>query len=155
MVTLPEAIVVARWLAQPERKEILDGFRARYGAWHARAADKLEELSVATSREDAERALALHVENRALCPFNQRGDCTVYPARPILCREAHALYTAANCGPEAAQPARTIPFPQLDEFVVKCKTALWALHHALPGTGHLRLFPLPLAVARLLDEMGV
>jgi Fe-S-cluster containining protein len=154
MVTLPEAIVVARWITKPENAAVLAGFLARFPAWQADVGERLERLSVHSSKGESEPALELHVEARHLCPFNDAGECTIYPARPILCRDAHALDTPEHCAGWSGGTVKCIPFPQLDEFIKKVKTAMWAIHHALPGTKRLQMIALPAAVHQLLGEMG-
>ena len=36
-----------------------------------------------------------HWQKRIMCAFNQGGACSIYPVRPIACRNAHAVETAA------------------------------------------------------------
>jgi Fe-S-cluster containining protein len=152
MITLPEAIVVARWLSRPENAAIREAYLARYPAWHAAVGEKLERLSELTAARRDVEGVALHQASRAMCPFNdQAGSCTIYPVRPVLCRDAHALHTSARCG-GGDVPVEALPFAPLSEFVGKTKVVFWALHHALPGTGRGKLLALPAAVHALLTR---
>jgi hypothetical protein len=150
MVTLPEALSVARFLRRPDQAAVRAGFLERYPAWRATVGDNLTKLAEAGQRRDKEVALDLHRRSRALCPFNAGGDCSVYPVRPTVCRNAHALNTPALCGPHASgEKAEQLEFAPLDDFVVKGRNLLFAAHHALPRTGRMLLVALADAVHEL------
>jgi hypothetical protein len=77
--------------------------------------------------------------------------CSIYPVRPLLCRNAHAVGTAAHCYGD--DPSGTVPVrlrsKELDAYVDHARSCIRAAHHALGGA---RLRPAALcdAVAELL-----
>ena len=150
MVTLPEAMAVARWLDRPENAAARAGFMARYETWRAQALDNAHGLAEASARGDAAEAIRLHRAARSLCPLNQGGDCSVYPVRPLLCRSAHALETSERCGRMDKGEVQALDYTPLEQFIAKAKEALWAAHHALPNTPRRLFFPLPEAVYAVL-----
>ncbi|MEZ4363563.1 MAG: SEC-C metal-binding domain-containing protein [Kofleriaceae bacterium] len=90
-----EAVAVAVWLdAHPEVRE---RFRAAYQAWRAALGALIEEIFLDDSDEGRQRAAEAFRSRRAMCPFNEQGDCTIYPVRPALCRTTHALETRERC----------------------------------------------------------
>jgi hypothetical protein len=154
MVTMAEAITVARWLARPENEAARLGFLERYPAWEEKAAAPLARLAEMVRTGNEEEGLALHMSTLAMCPLNLDGDCSVYPVRPVVCRDAHALDTPANCGAGAPNPVKIFPFDPFDEFVRNTKRLFWAIHHALPGSQKQLSVALPAAVHRLLTDAG-
>jgi Fe-S-cluster containining protein len=134
MVFAPEARRIASFLMSPENAGARAAFLAAFPAWRERAGDGPERLAAlyAAGDREAHRALhtALHVR-RALCAFNANGDCTIYPVRPVLCRDAHALDTADACQPGATIPVRTLALASLDTFVQRARNALRVAHNAL------------------------
>jgi hypothetical protein len=148
MVTLPEAHAVARALRRPENAAAREGFLARYPAWRAAVGDAPDRIATAT--KDA--AIEIHAKTRALCALNDGGLCQAYDARPIVCRDAHALDTPDRCGPHpssegAAQRLELVP---LDRFIERARLLLWSAHHALPRAKRMRQVALCEAVYDLI-----
>jgi Fe-S-cluster containining protein len=135
MIFRPEAARVARWLEQPENAAARDAFRAAYKDWKKRAGDTPARLS-ALFVGDPERYIKAHVEGwrqGVLCAFNQGGDCTIYPVRPIVCRGGHALNTSEYCTGAADRPAARATFVPLDQFIARTRKLLAATHNAARG----------------------
>src|SRR5205823_414835 len=94
---------------------------------------------LAALAEDPARAAeyrAAHVaqwRRRVLCAFNRGGDCTIYPARPLVCRNAHAVETSERCFGDhpGGRPAVRLGFAPLDEFLARTRQLLRAAHHAV------------------------
>lgn len=156
MVFLPEAERVARWLELPANAAAKAAFLAAYPTWRARVGDAPERHAEIFARGDDAGLLAAHIEHwqkRILCAFNQDGRCTVYPARPLFCRDAHAVDTAERCASDnlsGLSPVR-MQSPDLDRFMADARGRLRAAHHALGGP---RLRPTALceAVYQQLDR---
>lgn len=155
MVLVPEAMTVASWLASPERDEQRAAFLAAYPEWRAAVGDSLErlaELDRAGDRAEKVTAHLAHQRRHILCPFNRDGDCTVYPVRPTICRNAHAIDSAEYCGADhpSGKAATRLQFVPLDEFLVTVRRVDRALHGAVVGTRP-RLAALPDLVHTLLQ----
>jgi Fe-S-cluster containining protein len=135
MVFRPEAVQVARWLDRPENAEVRDAFLAAYPAWKQRTGDTSARLSELFDG-DADRYLEVHVAGWAkgvMCAFNRNGDCSVYPVRPITCRNGHALTTSERCRAPTPAPAVRATFVPLDDFIERTRWLLAAAHNAIGG----------------------
>ncbi len=102
MVYEPEAWRVVELLAQPEHAEARAAFLAQYPAWSAELGKDVERIRTLHSMgryEDAERVFFRLQARRVMCAFNRDGLCSVYEARPAICRNTHALDTAERCQP--------------------------------------------------------
>jgi Fe-S-cluster containining protein len=87
-----EAAAVAVWLL--DHPELLARFHAVYPQWRAALGTLIEDIFTAAERDQA----AMEYRRRkVLCPFNEAGDCTIYPVRPALCRKTHALESPEPC----------------------------------------------------------
>jgi hypothetical protein len=128
-----EARAVAAFLeAHPALR---DGFLARYPAWRAAAGDAPARLAALLAGDDREAYEAAHQaawRKRLLCAFNAGGDCTIYPVRPLVCRNGHAVGTAAACAGDAAPdvPVVRLTFGPTDRYFAKASAELRA---AIPG----------------------
>lgn len=136
MVSLPEAVAVARWLADhPEERE---AFLGAYGQWRQRMGQAPERLLAAIARGDEDGYMRLYVAQflkGVPCAFNRDGLCSIYPVRPVVCRVAHALDTAEHCrgdSPDGNRPAR-FSFVPLDALVARTRGVFLAAHHAMGG----------------------
>lgn len=136
MVWLPEALRVAEFLAEPEHRDAREAFLAAYPEWRertgdaaARVADLTASGQVAAHRE----ALLEYWRRRNLCAFNHDGLCSVYAARPNICRAHHALDTSERCRGDAEVPPSSLAFVPLDEFLRRAGRLNSAMHHALGG----------------------
>ncbi len=157
MVLLPTAVTVAAWLARPEQTEARARFLAAYPGWRAQVGDRLEKLSELGApgkpREPFAAAHAAHQLRRILGPFNHGGDCTVYPVRPVVCRNGHAVETADYCAGDhpSGKHATRLAFAPLDDFIRRVRLVEQALHFAL-GARPLRQTALPDLVYALLTQ---
>jgi hypothetical protein len=138
LVELPEAQVVAEWLGRPENQHARAAFLAAYPAWRAAAGDGPARLADLIERGDKQGYDVAHVaewRRRVLCAFNQGGDCTIYPVRPITCRNAHAVDTSERCRGDnpSGLPATRLAFEPLDRFLLQADRVLKAAHHATGG----------------------
>lgn len=138
MVFRPEAERVARWLELPANAAAKASFLAAYPAWKARVGDVPDRHADAFMRGDEAGLLAIHIaqwQKRILCAFNQDGNCTVYPVRPLLCRDAHALDTADRCiGNDMSGPSpNRMQSDDLDAFINDARIRIRAAHHAIGG----------------------
>jgi hypothetical protein len=154
MVFRPEALRIARWLELPENAATRQAFLEAYAAWKQKVGDAPQRLSAVFASGDEAGHRRLHLEvwrQRILCAFNQGGACTIYPVRPLLCRNAHAVGTAEHCYADdpSGKPPTRMRSKELDAWVEEARAALRAMHHALGGP---RLSPASVcdAVAELL-----
>lgn len=138
MAFAPEALRVARFLQQPENSVERDQFLAQYPTWRATLGDEVERLPTSFKSERPAEYDALHMRlwrKGALCAFNHAGVCSIYPVRPIACRNAHALDTDARCVPDPpdGKPAAAVDFVPLRQFLDRATRLLRATHNATPG----------------------
>lgn len=136
MVYRPESIAVARWLQRPGNAPARESFLAAYAAWRERAGHAPARLSALSGNDDAEAYRAAHVDGwrrRALCAFNQDGDCSIYPVRPMTCRNAHALESSDRCNGASPLPAARVTFVPLDQFLARARLLLSAANNATGG----------------------
>lgn len=142
-----EALTVARWLALPDQASIRERFLACYPSWRAALGDLIEQVAQAPDEAArAERGIAYR-QRWVMCPFNEQGDCTIYPVRPALCRKAHALDSDAACRQPDGE-LDTLAHPEVEATYEEQEGLRVVLHHSLrPGrTGE----ALPKAVRRRL-----
>jgi hypothetical protein len=154
MIWAGEAELIADWLDEPEQAEVKRAFLERYPEWLAASTPAIERVLERTAANDARGQLAAlidHWRHRILCAFNRDGLCTIYPVRPGLCRNAHALDTPANCHPadETGSAAVSLHFAPLEEFLRRTRALAMAVHHARGGARRAPE-PLPTAVRRRL-----
>jgi hypothetical protein len=153
-----EALAIARWLARPENTAARARFMEAYPRWRTAVGDAPGALAELLGRGDEPGYRAAHAaqwRRRILCAFNVGGDCSIYPVRPVNCRNAHAVDTAERCRgdqPDGA-PATRLAFVPLDQFLARARGLDRALHHAL-GRPRNRPQALCEAVHRLLAELG-
>jgi Fe-S-cluster containining protein len=144
---------VAEFLARPENEAARARFLAAYPAWKEAMGDAPERIAELTARGDDEGHLREHIaiwRKRVLCAFNHDGLCTVYEARPIVCRTCHALDTNEHCrGDTSYTIPATIAFEPLAAFVARAAGIHTAMHHALGG-GRARTMALCEAVYAML-----
>lgn len=138
MIFRPEALRIARWLKQRDNAAAKQRFLETYPTWKQRVGDTPTQIADLFGNGDEaahEAALEAHWRRRIMCAFNQDGMCTIYPVRPLLCRNAHALETSANCyGDSPAQLVRLrLKSDELDAFVGNARSCLRAAHHAIGG----------------------
>lgn len=138
MVFLPEVLHIARWLVAPENAAAREAFLAAYPAWKERVGDAPARLATAFSGGDKLVHIRAHREQhgkRILCAFNHGGACSIYPVRPLLCRNAHAVGTAEHCAGDDASgiPPQRLSSTELDRWVELARATLRAMHHALGG----------------------
>jgi Fe-S-cluster containining protein len=158
MVLVPTAIAVASWLAEPAHAGERSRFLAAYPAWREAVGDGLDRLAELTGGPDREAQAAAHTAHqrrRILCPFNHEGDCGIYPVRPTVCRNAHAVDTADYCAGDhpSGKAATRLAFVPLDELLRHVRRTEQALHFAI-GARQLRLTALPDLVHTLLTGAG-
>jgi hypothetical protein len=136
MVYRPEAERIARWLALPENASAREAFLAAYPAWRAKIVDcapLAEATAAGTSQAAIEAAHRELWQRRALCAFNHDGRCVIYPVRPMLCRDCHALDTETHCrvDDDSGVPVRSYVFVPLAELVRTSRSVLIGLHNAI------------------------
>lgn len=85
-------------LPEPQRLER----RARFDEARAQiaAAGLLAELQSAGRLDDLDEVGERYHQARIACPFLDAGTCSIYPERPLPCREHVALTPAGNCSGE-------------------------------------------------------
>jgi Fe-S-cluster containining protein len=137
IVELPEALAVAHWLATDEGAAARAAFLEAYPRWRAAAGDAIDAVATLahddTRRDEYEALHRAQWRKRLLCAFNQDGDCTIYPARPLVCRNAHAVETRERCVAGSPIPARRLTFPLVDGFLERSAFLLRATHRAMTG----------------------
>ena len=135
MVYRPEALVIARWLLLPENAGAREAFLRAYPVWREAAGEAPEQLTKLFVGGDGKNYDTRHQDyfrKRLLCAFNQEGRCSIYPVRPIGCRNAHALDTDAYCcaDPPEGKRAAAVEFVPLDRFL-KSATSLLSVWTAM------------------------
>ncbi len=136
LVYRPESVRVAAWLALPENSAARESFLAAYPIWKGQAGDGPEKLAALTVNGDVATFKAAHVaewRKQVLCAFNRGGDCSIYPVRPGVCRNAHAVGSSERCSGASNAPATRLEFVPLDTFLERARMLLRAAHHAMGG----------------------
>ncbi len=135
-----EAVTIARWLARPEQDAIRDAFLERFEVWRAGLGDLVDRWIEASAEGDPQAGIQLAIDafhRRVPCAFLDDGRCSIYPVRPIVCREHHAVGTNAGCQPDATTKVAQCTFKPLDDYLDKIQPMLVAIHEAmrpdLPG----------------------
>lgn len=137
VVYLPEALAVARWLRSAAGADARAWFLEKYPSWRARAGDGIEreaELNADPARRDEyERAHKEQWKRRVMCAFNHDGACSIYPVRPMLCREGHAVDGNERCCVDVAlvTPPRRLTFAPVEEFMKRANVLMRATHNAV------------------------
>lgn len=139
MVYQPEAVAVSRWLMQPENHAVRDGFLRAYPAWKEAAGSSAAQMADCSVQGDNAGYMKRHIahwQKRLLCAFNKDGACSIYPVRPLTCRNAHAVETSALCSGEndGSRPAQRLEFAPLDDYLKSAQRALRVAHAALGET---------------------
>lgn len=153
MVWRPEAEAVAAWLRRPENAEARAWFEENYRRWRAAVGDAPERLAALSSGASAAYYDALRAQHRKMipCAFDDGGRCAIYPARPIGCRNAHALDSDERCrGDWDGPPPAAVSLEPLTQFLVSATRLLRATHNAFPSERH-RQESLCASVATLLS----
>lgn len=139
MVYEPEARAIAGYLQSEEGAEARAWFQDAYPRWRAQVGDAPERLTALFVGRAGPAYDELHLSlwrRRVRCAFNRDGACTIYPVRPLGCRNAHALSTDAFCGADAPRPAEAVSFVPLDEFLKGATRVLRAAHNAMGARRH-------------------
>lgn len=146
VVSEGEVVAVVEWLrAHPEVRARFD---TAYGAWSDQVGDLVGQAIPSDPAES--RAYVEKVQQaKAMCAFNHEGACTIYPARPAICRKAHAIDTNANCM-SLEVPVLYYAHPETEEMYESQRPMKIAIHHSLRRGARLEL--LCSSVRRLLDE---
>jgi Fe-S-cluster containining protein len=129
-----EAVMVARWLEQPEQAAVRARFLAAHAAWKAAGADIIEESAAAAAARDTprlRRIAATTMRGGLLCPFNHEGACSIYPVRPNLCRKVHALDSADPCKFDGV--GAVLDFVPITDFLQRIRPLERAMHTVLRG----------------------
>jgi hypothetical protein len=134
-VFLPEALRIAAWLRRPENAAARRVFLDAYPEWRARAGDSVDELGDGFAGDARTYVAAFNAQwqKHVLCAFNQGGLCSIYPVRPLVCRNAHAVETSAHCRGDSGQKPVRLAVSKIDEYVEKARLCLRAAHVALGG----------------------
>jgi hypothetical protein len=157
IVYQPEALRIARWLMEPAQAEARDGFLARFPAWQKAVGDAPARLVELRAKGDGLGYLEAHRaqwRKRVMCAFNAGGDCTIYPVRPVNCRNAHAIETHTLCSGANTtdQPASRLAYQPIDDHLVAVDRILVRAQHAIGGERK-KAQALCEAVHRLLQSM--
>ena len=128
--SLPEAMLIARWLGGQDRKS--------YFLWVTKLL--LAAREVADVTDDGE-----WFDRQRPCPLLKDSLCEVYEIRPGCCRWHVVASPPEDCSVEAGNGARTLVYDTsaLDQEAVRLATAV---HDENPGFGKLGMGPVPLAV---------
>ncbi len=107
-----------------------------YPAWKAATGSTAGQMADCSAKGDRAAYMELHVAHwrkRIMCAFNRDGACSIYPARPLTCRNAHAVETSALCSGanDGTRPAQRLEFAPLDDYLSSANKALRAAHYAL------------------------
>jgi hypothetical protein len=134
MIWTAEAALIAQWLNEPEQADVKRHFLEAYPSWAERSAPAIAQVTTLTRAGDARgqfAALVAHWRQRILCAFNRDGLCTIYPVRPVLCRNCHAVDTSDNCHPAegTGTAATSLHFQPLEDFMKRTRGLSKAMHH--------------------------
>jgi Fe-S-cluster containining protein len=128
-----EALAVARWLTLPEQAELRLRFLDRYPSWRAALGELIEQVAQAPDEEARGARGVAYRQRAAMCPFNEAGDCAIYPVRPALCRKVHALDSDAACRQPDGE-VETFAHPEVEATYEEQEGLRMILHHSLrPG----------------------
>lgn len=133
----PEALLVAALLERPEHAEARAHFLAAYPAWQqelGKDVERIRTLHAMGRYDDAERVFFRLQERRVMCAFNRDGLCTVYEARPGICRNTHALDTAEHCQPGGAHRPTVAGHEAMDFLMEQLPRVTATLQDALHRT---------------------
>lgn len=129
-----EVARVTAWLEQPENEAVRRSFLDRFASWAVRAEgehtriDALADASTGRAEGPAwDTFIAAHkawMARRLLCPFNEAGNCGIYPVRPAICRSVLVADTAEHCGPEATAPPALIRSSVLDRARARARAEM-------------------------------
>ncbi|HNN50342.1 MAG TPA: YkgJ family cysteine cluster protein [Pseudomonadota bacterium] len=138
---LPEALRIAAYLNQPEHADAKAAFLAAYPRWKEQAGNVPERATAAFVEGRQAEYDALHLEHfrRAIpCAFLVDGACSIYPVRPLGCRNAHALDTAAQCvaDPPGGRPPAAVDFVPLTRLIHRATQLLHAVHNVKSRQRH-------------------
>lgn len=138
---LPEVLRIAAFLNQPEQAEAKASFLASYPAWKQRSSDAPERALAAFLGGRQKDYDAVHEEHfrRAIpCAFLRDNRCSIYPVRPLGCRNAHALDTADQCvaDPPGGRPAQAVDFVPLTRLLHRATQLLHAVHNVKSRERH-------------------
>lgn len=150
--SIPEALLIADWLSQPENAAVLARFRDKLAAWRALAGGDVAVLEALLAKHggapaegpdwqrynDVGVAYALR-DN--LCPFNHEGSCQIYPVRPTICRAVHVLETAEYCTPGRGARPKVVSHPKLEDAVRSATHGFGVAAQRLVGDGNERALP--------------
>jgi hypothetical protein len=135
MVFRPEVERVVAWLRRPENAGARDQFLAAYPRWRARVGDTPDRLSKMSATGGVAGALfqlyVAHYRKDIKCAFDHEGACTIYPARPLNCRFAHATGDPRNCDPATGVEATRFDFVPLDRLYERTHPVLITAHAAM------------------------
>lgn len=147
--SVPEALVVAEWLADPAHAEVRARFLAKLPLWRERAGDDPARIeahldayggsSNSAEWDTYQRMSVEYARKQNLCAFNEGGRCEIYEVRPLICRSVYVLETADNCLPDRAPP-QIVSHPALEQAFRD------ATHHCAQAAAHLGLDPNPRAI---------
>lgn len=129
-----EAVAIAGWLRRPDHAAIRAGFEARFGAWRAGLGDLVDRWAAASRDGDVEAGKQIAAEaweRQVKCAFLDDGRCSIYPVRPTICRDYHALDTADGCQPGKPVGVAQASFPPLEGYLDKIRPVVLAMHAAL------------------------
>ncbi|MSP62109.1 MAG: hypothetical protein EXR72_17600 [Myxococcales bacterium] len=160
--SLPEALVVAEWLAEPEHAAVRSRFEAALPGWRAAAgadAAVIEDLlarhggtpTEGPEWEDYSRIGLDYTRKRNLCPFNRDGRCEIYEVRPTICRAVHVVETEAYCTPDRGGVPKVASHPRLVEAVQQATAAFAHGARSLGTDGRERALPEAVATALALS----
>jgi Fe-S-cluster containining protein len=137
IIAEPEALLIRKFLRAPENAIARAHFLDAFARWRARAGDAPERLAALTvSNDDRSAYTEAHTaywRTRNLCAFNRDGACTIYPVRPLVCRNAHAVETSERCYGDysGGEQAKQIEFRPMAELLRQAHHLLQAAHNAI------------------------
>jgi Fe-S-cluster containining protein len=109
----PEAralVALVERMDEPRRTEVMSRFEAgRKRLEESCLPVKLDE--VCDSMDDVQRYAVEYLRLGIPCPFLENENCSIYPDRPLICREYLVTSPAANCARPSADTIRMVPMP--------------------------------------------
>ncbi len=138
---LPESLRIAAFLNQPQQAEVKAAFLAAYPAWQQRVGSAPEQAmtAFASGQQAAYDAIHLgHFRQAIPCAFLMDGRCSIYPVRPLGCRNAHALDTAEHCvaDPPGGKPPQAVELIPVSRLLQRATQLFHAVHNAKSRERH-------------------
>lgn len=108
-------------MPEPRRSQILERFRRLRAKLEAAGLwDRLRDTSALPDLETRRRLGMEYFALREPCPFLENQSCSIYPDRPMRCREYFVTSPPAHCADPRPETIQTIPLPVKFSEILYC-----------------------------------